>query len=72
MIPVPDSPHAEIQREEPDEHVDPTDPMEIVEPIERLINAPRAKRRLAWLRETLQEVEKHSAPSGTFREGRRL
>ena len=28
---VPNSPHAEIRREELDEHVDPVDPMEIVD-----------------------------------------
>jgi hypothetical protein len=68
---VPNSPHAEVQREEPNEHVDPTNPMERVEPFERPIYAPPAKRRLAWLRETLQEAEKHSTPSSTFRENKR-
>lgn len=52
-VPVLDSPHVEVQREKLDEHVDPTDPMEIVEPMERPIDAPLAKRRPAWLRETL-------------------
>jgi hypothetical protein len=70
-IPVPDSPPAEVQREEPDEHIDPTDPMDIVEPIERPLDAPLVKRRPTWLKETLQEAQKHSAPSGTFRERRR-
>ena len=70
-IPVLDSPHVEVQREEPDEHVDLADPMEIVEPIERPIDAPPTKRRPIWLRETLQEAKKHSAPLGTFGEGGR-
>ena len=48
-IPVLDSPHAKIQREEPDEKIDPTDPMEPVDPVERPRDAPPAKRRPSWL-----------------------
>ena len=40
-------------------------------PLERPVFAPPVKRRLAWLRETLQEAEKHTAPPDTFRESRR-
>ena len=70
-ISIPDSPPIEVYREEPYEHIDPTDPIDIVEPIEMLLDAPPVKRRLAWLKETLQEAQKHSAPSSTFRESRR-
>ena len=72
--PVPDSPHADMQREEhssPDYIPDSMDPVEQVGPSERLIDAPPAKRRPTWLRETLQEAEKHTTPPGTFRESRR-
>ena len=68
---VPDYPHVDIKREEPDEHIDSIDLMDKVEPIERSIDAPPSKRRPSWLWETLHEGEKHSAPSGTFRERRR-
>ena len=45
--------------------------MEPILPLESTILAPLVKRRLAWLRDTLQEAEKHIAPPGTFRESRR-
>jgi hypothetical protein len=44
--------------------------MDIVKPIERTLDASLAKRRPTWLKETLQEAQKHFAPSGTFRESR--
>lgn len=45
--------------------------MDIVELIERPLDAPLVKRRPAWLKETLQEAQKHSDPLGTFRESTR-
>ena len=54
--PVPDSPRADIQREEhasPDEIFVSVDPMELERPSKRPRDAPPAKRRPAWLRETL-------------------
>ena len=72
--PVPDSPCANIQREEhdsPDDVLDSVDTVEPMKPSERLRDAPHAKRRPTWLRETLQEAEKHTAPFDRFRESRR-
>ena len=67
--PIPDSPRSDIQREEHLDHVpDAVDPVEPVLPLERPVFAPPIKRRPPWLRETLQEAEKHIAPPGTFRE----
>lgn len=62
---------SDVQREEHDDPMDVVDPMEPVEPTNRPIDAPLAKRKPAWLQETLQEVEKHVAPSSLFRESRR-
>ena len=68
---VPDYPRSDVQREEHSDHVpDSVDPMELVGPSERLVFAPHVKRRTTWLHETLQEVEKHVAPLGTFRESK--
>ena len=67
-ITVPNSPRPEIQREESDEISDPVDPIEPVELLERSLDAPPAKRRPAWIQETLQEAERRAAPLGTFRE----
>ena len=47
--PIPDSPRTNVQREELDAPVDLVDPMETIEPLERPIDAPPLKRRLAWL-----------------------
>ena len=64
-----DSPRSNVQREEHSDHVpDAVDPVEPILPLERLVFAPLVKRRPTWLRETLQEAEKHIAPPGTFRE----
>ena len=38
-------------------------------PPEEILEVPPSKRRPAWYRETVQEVEKHKAPPGTLREG---
>ena len=66
--PVPDSPRSNVQREEHADHVsDSMDPMEPVGPLERPAFPPPAKRRPAWLQETLQEAEKHTSPPGTFK-----
>ena len=72
--PVPNSPHSDIHREKHSNpyHVsDLVDPVEPMGPSEIPVFAPPAKRRLSWLRETLQEEEKHVAPSHTFKERRR-
>ena len=45
--------------------------MELVGPSEKPRDAPPAKRRPTWLRETLQEAKKHTPPPVTFRESRR-
>jgi hypothetical protein len=66
---VPDSPCSDVQREEHSDHV--PDVVDPVLSLERLVFAPPVKRRPTWLRETLQEAEKHTAPPGTFRESRR-
>jgi hypothetical protein len=56
-----------------EEHI-PKDQNETVEP-EILVDPPKevtvTKKRLAWLRNTLQEAKKHAAPSGSFRESKR-
>jgi hypothetical protein len=33
--------------------------------------APKTRKRPAWLESTLQEAEKHKAPSGTFRQSKK-
>ena len=69
---VPDSPRSDVQREEHSDYVPGSvDPVEPVGPLERPVFAPLVKRRPTWLRETLQEAEKHAAPPGTFRESKR-
>jgi hypothetical protein len=45
--------------------------LEPAEILERSLEEPPIKRRLTWLKETLQEAEKHAAPSETFRESKR-
>jgi hypothetical protein len=45
--------------------------MDPVEQIEIPLEVPTAKRKPAWCREILREVEKHAALSGTFRESNR-
>jgi hypothetical protein len=65
----PDSPTSEtsnydFQREE--NHDDPMDqdiPLELVEVFERSLEEPLIKRRPAWFKETLHEVERHESPS---------
>jgi hypothetical protein len=70
--PVLASPRSDVQREEHSDHVPGVvDPMEPIFPLERPVLAPPVKRRPAWLRDTLEEAEKHIAPPGTFRESRR-
>ena len=39
--------------------------------MDRSRDVAMAKRRLAWLHDTLQEVEEHANPSGSFRESMR-
>jgi hypothetical protein len=39
--------------------------------LERTLEEPPAKRKLGWLKETMQEAEKIAAPKGTFRESKR-
>lgn len=68
---VPGSPHSNDQREEEDEPLVQDVAIEPEMPTEELLEAPPSKRRPAWFRETLQEVEKHKAPSGTFRESKK-
>lgn len=62
---TPDIHPSDAQREEP------VDPVELVEPMDRPRDVAMAKRRPTWLRDTLQEAEKHAAPIGSFRESRR-
>ena len=38
-----DSPYLDVQREDPDEHIDPFDPMEPIELVERPRDAPPTK-----------------------------
>jgi hypothetical protein len=45
--------------------------LEPAEILERSLEEPPIKRRLTWLKETLQEAEKHTAPSETFGESKR-
>ena len=45
--------------------------LEPVEVLERSLEDPPIKRRPAWFKETLQDAERHAAPSGTFRESKR-
>lgn len=45
--------------------------LEPTEEVERSIEEPPAKRSLAWFRETMQEAEKYTISSRTFRESRR-
>ena len=60
-----------MQMEELDEPLDQIDPVEPIEQVERSLEAPQTKRRPSWCREIVHEVEKHGAPSGTFRESKR-
>ena len=63
---------SDFQREEG--HDDPMDRDSVLEPaevLERSLEEPPIKRRPTWFKETLQEAEKHAAPSGTFRESKR-
>lgn len=46
-------------------------PLELVENLERSLEDPPAKRKLAWFKETMQEAEKVTTPKGTFRESKR-
>ena len=46
------------------------EPEQPLEPVESVI-VPETRKRPAWLESTLQEAEKHKAPSGTFRERKR-
>ena len=70
--PIPDYSHSDVQREEHSDHVlDSMNLVELIRPSERPVFAPPAKRRPTWLRGTLYEAEKHTAPPGTFRESRR-
>jgi hypothetical protein len=58
------------QREEP--HEGPSDdPLEPAEELERTLEEPPAKRKPAWLKETVQEAEKIAAPKGISRESKR-
>ena len=66
---VSDSPCLDVQREEHSDYVPySVDPLELVGPLERPVFAAHIKRRPSWLRETVQEVEKHATPPSTFRE----
>ena len=67
-VSIPNNHPSDVQREEP---VDPIDSVETVEPIDRMRDVVVAKRRPTWLRDTLQEVEKHAAPHGFFTESRK-
>jgi hypothetical protein len=61
----PESSSLDIQREDELDELN-----EVLEPTDifgRSLDDPPIKRRPTWYRETLQGVEKHSAPSGTFR-----
>jgi hypothetical protein len=51
--------------------LEPLEPIESEEQIERPLEAPQVKRKPAWCREILHEAERHGAPSGTFRERKR-
>jgi hypothetical protein len=75
--------HMEIDSEEQeapkDDHTDPSSPVvhpsdyqeELVEPAEP-VDLPRdvavTRKRPAWLRDTLQDAERHATPRDTFRE----
>jgi hypothetical protein len=39
--------------------------------LERSLEEPPAKRKPAWLKETMQEAERIATPKGTFRESKR-
>jgi hypothetical protein len=60
-----------MQREELDEPLDLDDPVEPIEQVERPLDAPQSKRKLAWCREIMQEAKSHGSPSSTFRESKR-
>jgi hypothetical protein len=70
-LPILDTHPSNVQREELVGPIDPIDPIEPVEPIDRPRNVVVAKRRPAWLCDTLHEAEKHGTPHGSFRESRR-
>jgi len=42
-----------------------------MDPIDAPPHEPSSKRRPSWLRETLEDVERHIAPRGTFRESKK-
>ena len=67
--PHPKIPDSEVQGEEEEFEDQILDaPEDIESPPEELLEVPPSKRRHAWYQETVQEVEKHKAPPGTFRE----
>jgi hypothetical protein len=54
--------------------IDPIDPIDFVDPValvDVLIDIVVGQKRPTWTRQTLQEVERHVAPHGTFRESKR-
>ena len=57
-----------VQREKPNDLVDPMEPVELVD---RRRDVSVVKKRPTWLHDTLQEAEKHAAPRGSFRESKR-
>jgi hypothetical protein len=46
--------------------------LEPAEILERFLEEPPIKRRLTWLKETLQEAEKHAAPFGESKRPQRF
>jgi hypothetical protein len=51
--------------------IDPVDPVDPVAPIDVPKDVAVGQKRRAWARQTLQEVEGHAAPRGTFQESKR-
>jgi hypothetical protein len=73
---------SEEQEDTKDDHVDPSTPIvhpsdyqeELVKPaelVDLLRDVAVTKYKLAWLRDTLQDAERHLAPCGTFKEKKR-
>jgi hypothetical protein len=58
------------QREELCEGIS-NDPLESCEALESNIEEPAAKRKLGWIKEIVQKVERQASPKGTFRERKR-
>ena len=69
------SPSLAVEREsiEEEDLIEPTDPVDsiVLDAVPRDIVDMGQKRKLGWVRQTLQDAEGHAAPGGVFWESKR-